>query len=482
MKQGHEKGSAFAICTTTFQKAGKPVFLGESEGQKLHLFSESVKIEGNKVSGVAIHPRRIFHPEEGMTHVYLREELERAAPTLVGKPFGIDHLYVLPPPNVITNAWYDPKENGVAFEGMVDDKIAGQIRNKAFKGLSIELDWLKPGGKVEFVDGIAPRNFELTSVHLLRNFPAGDKEAFIRLWNSIHEQLVAGPPLPLDQRVETLEKQIQDLQNQINVINGKLDVLTGQHHASPSAIGESAKSEPSQTIGVEDVNEQELKKLVETSVRAVLKEQEDEREKLRKAQRERAEKYGIQPKEGGHLTKPSEYEDVPEDQFADPVNYRYPVTEKYVNGALTYFNQPDNRRAGGYSHDEAVRIMTKIVQAALNASIEVTYQPEDPVYRDLPEVLKAKLKGYEQRGQEGGTVSESDVVALRKRIVDLEAKLAESEKTKTREIEALKRKYAEFRKRVESAIPPPHIWKAWTPGPQKLVQTQLKVFREFGDL
>ena len=80
MKQGHEKGSAFAICTDAFEKAGKPIYVGESETQKLHLFSESIKLEGRKVSGVCIHPKRIFHPEEDLTHVYLKEELERAGP------------------------------------------------------------------------------------------------------------------------------------------------------------------------------------------------------------------------------------------------------------------------------------------------------------------------------------------------------------------------------------------------------------------
>lgn len=227
------------------------------------------------------------------------------------------------------------------------------------------------------------------------------------------------------------------------------------------------------------MNPDELKKLVESRVRAVLKEQEDEREKLRQAQRERAQKYGVEPKEGGHLTKPSEYENIPEDQFADPVNWRYPVDREHVRAALTYFNQADNRRAGGYTHEEAVKIMTKIIQATLNAGVEVSYQPEDPVYRDLPQDLKAKLKGYEQRGEEGGAVSESeDVVALRKRIVDLEAKLAESEKAKTRQTEALKRKYADFRRMVESAIPPSHIWKAWRPGSQMMVQQLLRALRE----
>ena len=228
MKQGHEKGSAFAICTKSFKDAGKPLYLGESERQKLHLLSESVHISGNRVSGVAIHPKRIFHPEEGVTHVYLREELERAAPTLTGKPFGIDHRFILPPPNIITRSWFDAKEEGVAFEGLVDDKIAEQIRGKAFKGLSIELDWLKPQGKIEFVNGVAPKNFELTSVHLLRSFPPGDKDAFIKLWNGIVEQLVVSPPQPLDQRVDALEKRVEDVYSQLAVIKGKLDVIVEQ--------------------------------------------------------------------------------------------------------------------------------------------------------------------------------------------------------------------------------------------------------------
>ena len=119
-------------------------------------------------------------------------------------------------------------------------------------------------------------------------------------------------------------------------------------------------------------------------------------EQLRKEQLKRAEKYGIQPKEGGHLTKPSEYADIPEEQFADPVNYKYPIDREHVRAALIYFNQPENRRAGGYTHEEAVKIMTRIIKAALEAGIEVRYQPDDPVYRDLPRDLKLRLKGYHQ--------------------------------------------------------------------------------------
>jgi len=238
MKQGHEKGSAFAICTTAFQKAGKPVFVGESESQKLYLFSESMKLEGRKVSGVCIHPKRIFHPEEGLEHVYLKEELEKAAPTLTGKPFGIDHLYVLPPPNLVVKSWYDPVEDGVAYEGIVDTEIAQRIQNKEFKGISIELNWLRPSGKVEFMNGVAPRNFELTSVHLLRRFPPGDKEAFIRFWNSVMEQLVVSPAQTLDEKVDQLAAKFESFTNWVNEkfanIEGTIKGLAGKPGVSES--------------------------------------------------------------------------------------------------------------------------------------------------------------------------------------------------------------------------------------------------------
>jgi len=442
MKQGHEKGSAFAICTTTFQRAGKPIYIGESETQKLHLFSESIKIEGNRVSGVAIHPKRIFHPEEGLTHVYLRKELEKAAPTLVGKPFGIDHWYILPPPNLITNAWYDQKENGVAFEGIVDDKIAERIRSRAFKGLSIELDWLRPGGKVEFVDGIAPRDFELTSVHLLKSFPPGDPTAFIKLWNSIQEQLVVGPPLPLDQRVEAVEKQIQEILNQINVINGKLEVLTS--HQSPSVPGESAQPEPPQSIG-------ENNKMSEN----------------------RPKDSGSNPRQIKEAQWTTEYVNDLDDSAFAAIE---PGGQKDEQGKTT----PRSLR-----HLEHHDAEGNVDEAHVKAGLQRLNQTK------ISDALKAEAKKHlcghakqmdfvsEVCGEEPPKVSESeDLVSLRKKIVDLEVKLSESERTRASAIKALEKKHADFRRMVESTIPPSNIWKAWTPGPQKLIQAQLKVLRE----
>jgi hypothetical protein len=274
MKQGHEKGSAFAICTDAFEKAKKPIFVGESEINKLHLFSESIKLEGRKVSGVCIHPKRIFHPEDDITHVYLKEELKKAAPTLTGKPFGIDHMYVLPPPNIITRSWYDSTEDGVAYEGTVDEEVAKKIADKEFKGVSIELSWLRPGGKVEFMNGVAPRNFELTSVHLLTRFPPGDREAYIKFWNAITEQLVGvGSSRTIDDRVEALELGLKEIRTSLEVIEGKLNMLVTS--SAPSQTEKKRlEQEPVDVVGLR-------KDLVETQARLA------DAEKRAKAEKEK---------------------------------------------------------------------------------------------------------------------------------------------------------------------------------------------------
>lgn len=52
-------------------------------------------------------------------------------------------------------------------------------------------------------------------------------------------------------------------------------------------------------------------------------------EKQKDEQKKRAEKYGISPKDGlGYLIKPLAYSALEEDEFADPVNYLYPINDK----------------------------------------------------------------------------------------------------------------------------------------------------------
>jgi hypothetical protein len=190
---------------------------------------------------------------------------------------------------------------------------------------------------------------------------------------------VAGVPEPsIEDRVKTLEQSLQgfmaSVDSRFNTVTTKLDTLIQLQPAIATSSTPAAAA----------------------PITAAVTGGQDEAQKAAKA---RAEKHGISVKKDGHLTKPDEFKDIPDDQFADPVNYRYPVDKEHADAALKYFNQPDNRQAGGYSHEEALKIMTRIVQGCLAAGVEVAYQPEDPVYKDLPEDLKSKLKGYEKPGK-----------------------------------------------------------------------------------
>jgi len=483
MKQGHEKGSAFAICTTTFEKAQKPIFVGESETQKLHLFSESIKLRGHRVSGVAIHPKRIFHPEENMTHVYLREELQNAAPTLIGKPFGIDHIYVLPPPNLITNAWYDPKEDGVAFEGTVDEQIAEQIQDEAFKGISIELNWLKPGGKVEFQNGVAPRNFELTSVHLLRNFPPGDKDAYIKFWNGIMEQLIYGPARTIDDRVNSLESQFKEMRAMLEVISGKIDVLSRSPSASVVAPGSSMPGAPKLQVVI-PIGEKEQGQSPPEAGKVQEAQWTTEYVNNLADSAFAAIEPGGQKDEQGKTTPRSLRHLEHHDEQGN-------VDQPHVANALQRLDQTkisDELKAHAKSHlcnhakelgmtSEVCGLAPKQSESEAVVTLRKRLAETEAKLADVQKASIEKEAAWAEKlaETETGKTEPPDVVALRKKVVETEAKLSDSQK----QVKTWQEKYHRFAEAVAAKIPIISVWKAWSGGPQQFVREIEKTLREF---
>lgn len=91
-----------------------------------------------------------------------------------------------------------------------------------------------------------------------------------------------------------------------------------------------------------------------------LKESMDE---LREEKERRARRYGIAPKEGAPLTPPKGYPENEED-YGDPVNYKYPIDEGHIRAALTYFNREDMQKAGKYTDEEWAIIGRRIASAA----------------------------------------------------------------------------------------------------------------------
>lgn len=105
------------------------------------------------------------------------------------------------------------------------------------------------------------------------------------------------------------------------------------------------------------------------------KAEESERERLHKEQEERARRYGIAPKDGGHLTPPAGYPDDP-DEYGDPVNYRYPIDAEHIRAAIVYFNQTEHRTQGGYTAEEWAIIGKRIASAA-SKLLDAEYEYRD---------------------------------------------------------------------------------------------------------
>jgi hypothetical protein len=200
-----DKADPAAYCATICHRPGESA--NSKLPRMLFLFAESMKLDGNKVSGVAIHPKKLWHPEEGMVHNFLEDELQKNLKMQSQVvPFGIDHLQLLPKPNLTESLWWAEQEKGVAFKGTVDDERAKLIREGKFKGLSIELNWLRPGVMMERMEdgSIAPRNFDITAIHFMQRFPPADKDTYVKLWEGITITK------PFEAQVEDISKSIGD--------------------------------------------------------------------------------------------------------------------------------------------------------------------------------------------------------------------------------------------------------------------------------
>jgi len=160
-------------------------------------------------------------------------------------------------------------------------------------------------------------------------------------------------------------------------------------------------------------------------------------EEAREAQAKRAKKYGIAVKEGGHVTKPSEWEHVPDDQFLDPVNYRYPCPDaKQTRAAASYWGREKNQEQ--YSARERAIINDRLDKFREQYKIGNFNEGGGSMekFREFIEFLKFwKTEGRELLGEpapEGGkTFSEEDVKARE----DAARKKAAEEAKKTTEAE-----------------------------------------------
>ncbi len=83
-------------------------------------------------------------------------------------------------------------------------------------------------------------------------------------------------------------------------------------------------------------------------------------DELKQAQEKRSSKYGIRIHSNTHVTKPSEWSSLSDDEFGDPVNYKYPIHDKaHADNANARLEQ----NKGDYNDKEYNFVLGRIVAA-----------------------------------------------------------------------------------------------------------------------
>ena len=166
----------------------------------------------------------------------------------------------------------------------------------------------------------------------------GDKE--YRAGYLIHEALTRVPVNSRTEIVAEVNKSMDGIKTQLDdaasIVGEELakevDTVSKTMVGKSEALGEMLviKSEES-TIHCEDCN--------------VAVEKSDN--SAQDAQKARSEKYGIAVLPQGHLTKPGQWKDVPDSEWGDPVNYRYPMPDKaHAANAASRFGQESSSYKG----------------------------------------------------------------------------------------------------------------------------------------
>ena len=178
------------------------------------------------------------------------------------------------------------------------------------------------------------------------------------------------------------------------------------------------------------------------------------------AQRARSEKYKIAIKDGGHVTRPGQWKNVPDDQFLDPVNYRYPCPDAdQTRAAASYWGQADNQAQ--YSSQERSIISERLDKFRKKFKIGEYRREGKMKFSEFLEIFKFWKKCEEDPDIElptlsakqtpiaGGekTFTEADIAAAKKEAADAEREklTAEfSEKTDRAQREAQNKEISDF--------------------------------------
>ena len=265
--------------------------------------------------------------------LYLTDELRAAAKSLEGKPIYIEHVSAENAIGKVVKAWWDEDEQAIKFEGEIyDDEIADKIRLGLIQHVSIAADY----EVLEPFDGVIPYGLKFRELSLVA--VPGVPETNIE----VVERLIARLNEAFERRADHIAKLYEELKV--------------EEQYSP-----------------------------------------EERQKLEREREERSRRYGIEVRPDGHLTPPQRFYEEgarSEDDYGDPVNWRYPLHRpENVRAALAYWARFRNY----YKRQESRNVIFKrIVQAALKYGIIPDWDTwkHYPEARALPEELKRAFRGY----------------------------------------------------------------------------------------
>lgn len=100
-------------------------------------------------------------------------------------------------------------------------------------------------------------------------------------------------------------------------------------------------------------------------------EESQDRDKAKAAQKARSRKYGIAVLAQGHVTKPGQWASVPDSQWGDPVNYRYPMPDDaHVRNAASRYGQEKGSYRGKGTVGERIHRREKSKGIGKDASKE----------------------------------------------------------------------------------------------------------------
>lgn len=168
-------------------------------------------------------------------------------------------------------------------------------------------------------------------------------------------------------------------------------------------------------------------------------------EEDKEAQKARSEEYGISIVEGGNVTKPQAYSNVPDEQWADPVNYRCPcLNAAQIRASIEFWEMPDSGEV--YSAKDREKIAKRLKEFAEKFKVDAKSLKDSEENMGLN---KEEIQELLKKSSDELTAKFSDQLKTFKEGSDKQIKELQEENKKLKEQQTTKFSEAEKKEREE---------------------------------